>query len=142
MSTTQLRIGMIGINGRGGLRRHWHDPQGRSVVVAAADIVPEYLDAFRHEQGKNPFTTLDYRELVARPDIDAIAVTSPGSAATDPKVALAPKVIVAAIPAPLPVAVMVRSFTYCPPVTLPNTCRLTAPPLRLLAAALVSITKS
>jgi predicted dehydrogenase len=77
MSTTQLRIGMIGINGRGGLWRHWHDPQGRSVVVGAADIVPEYLDAFRAEQGKNPFTTLDYRELIARPDIDAIAVTSP-----------------------------------------------------------------
>ena len=77
MSLTQLRIGMIGITGRGGLWRHWHDPQGRSVVVGAADIVPEYLDEFRHEQGKNPFTTLDYRELIARPDIDAIAVTSP-----------------------------------------------------------------
>jgi predicted dehydrogenase len=77
MSTTQLRIGMIGINGRGGLWRHWHDPQGRSVVVGAADIVPEYLDAFRQEQGKNPFTTLDFRELIARPDVDAIAVTSP-----------------------------------------------------------------
>ena len=77
MSLTQLRIGMIGINGRGGLWRHWHDPQGRSVVVGAADIVPEYLDAFRAEQGQNPFTTLDYRELIARPDVDAIAVTSP-----------------------------------------------------------------
>ena len=43
MSLTQLRIGMIGITGRGGLWRHWHDPQGRSVVVGAADIVPEYL---------------------------------------------------------------------------------------------------
>ncbi|MBM4457346.1 MAG: Gfo/Idh/MocA family oxidoreductase [Chloroflexi bacterium] len=77
MSLTQLRIGMIGINGRGGLWRHWHDPQGRSVVVGAADIVPEYLDAFRVEHEKAPFTTLDYRELIARPDIDAIAVTSP-----------------------------------------------------------------
>ncbi len=77
MSLTQLRIGMIGISGRGGLWRHWHDPQGRSVVIAAADIAPEHLEAFRHEHGDNPFTTLDYRELLARPDIDAIAVTSP-----------------------------------------------------------------
>ena len=77
MSLTQLRIGMIGVNGRGGLWRHWHDPKGRSVVVGGADIVPEYLDAFRRENGGNPFITEDYRELVARPDIDTIAVTSP-----------------------------------------------------------------
>jgi predicted dehydrogenase len=77
MSLTQLRIGMIGVNGRGGLWRHWHDPKGRSVVVGGADIVPEYLEAFRSENGGNPFITEDYRELVARPDIDAIAVTSP-----------------------------------------------------------------
>ena len=77
MSLTQLRIGMIGVNGRGGLWRHWHDPKGRSVVVGGADIVPEYLEAFRRENGGNPFITEDYRELVARPDIDAIAVTSP-----------------------------------------------------------------
>ncbi len=77
MSITQLRIGMIGVHGRGGLWRHWHDPAGRSVVVAGADIVPEYLAAFRREQGDHPFVTEDYRELVARPDVDAIAVTSP-----------------------------------------------------------------
>ncbi|MCD6552919.1 MAG: Gfo/Idh/MocA family oxidoreductase [Anaerolineae bacterium] len=74
---TQLRIGMIGVAGRGGLWRHWHDPAGRSVVVAGADINPEHLAAFRAQHGGDPFTTTDYRELLARPDVDAVAVTSP-----------------------------------------------------------------
>jgi len=77
MRDTQLRIGMIGVTGRGGLWRHWHQPQGRSVVVGGADIRPAALEAFAHEHGGNPFTTTDYRELLARDDIDAIAVTTP-----------------------------------------------------------------
>jgi predicted dehydrogenase len=77
MTQTQLRIGMIGVSGRGGLWRHWHEPWGRSVVVAGADVNPDCLDAFRTENGMSPFVTPDYRELLTRPDIDAIAVTSP-----------------------------------------------------------------
>ena len=77
MTDTLLRIGMIGVTGRGGLWRHWHQPAGRSVVVAGADINAEKLDSFRGEHGGELFTTTDYRELLIRPDIDAIAVTSP-----------------------------------------------------------------
>jgi len=77
MADTQLRIGMIGVSGRGGLWRHWHDPSGRSVVVGGADVNPIKLEAFRQEHGGSPFVTSDYRELLARPDVDAIAVTSP-----------------------------------------------------------------
>ncbi len=77
MVDTQLRMGMIGVSGRGGLWRHWHQPDGRSVVVAGADVNPERLAAFRHEQGGDAFITTDYRELLTRPNIDAIAVTSP-----------------------------------------------------------------
>ncbi len=74
---TQLRIGMIGVAGRGGLWRHWHQPVGRSVVVGGADVNPAHLEAFRTEHGGAPFTTTDYRELLERPDVDAVAVTSP-----------------------------------------------------------------
>ncbi len=74
---TQLRIGMIGVGGRGGLWRHWHQPAGRSVIAGGADISAEALEQFRTEHGGQPFVTSDYRELLARPDIDAIAVTSP-----------------------------------------------------------------
>ena len=75
--TTQLRIGMIGVSGRGGLWRHWHDPDGRSIVVGGADVSPAHLEAFRRENGTDPFVTGDYRRLLDRGDVDAIAVTSP-----------------------------------------------------------------
>src|SRR5512137_1537627 len=74
---TQLRIGMIGVSGRGGLWYSWHNPEGRSVVVAGADVNQTFLDNFRDQHGGNPFITTDYRELLARPDVDAVAVTSP-----------------------------------------------------------------
>lgn len=73
-----LRIGMIGVGGRGGLWHHWHRPNdGRSVVVAGADVSTSALDAFRSANGMDPFVTTDYRELLARPDVDAVAVCSP-----------------------------------------------------------------
>ncbi len=75
--TTQLQIGMIGVNGRGGLWRHWHQPNGRSVVVAGADIREDFLEDFRRENGLSPFITTDYREMLARDDVDAVAVTCP-----------------------------------------------------------------
>ena len=77
MALTQLRIGMIGVSGRGGLWRTWHQPDGRSVVVAGADISQEKLDQFADRHGGNPYVTQDYSELLTRDDIDAIAVTSP-----------------------------------------------------------------
>ena len=72
-----LRIGAIGVTGRGGIARHWHNPEGRSVVVAGADISQEALDVFRENVNKDAFVTQDYRELLAREDIDAVAVTTP-----------------------------------------------------------------
>jgi len=74
----QLRIGMIGVGGRGGLWHHWHQPKGgRSVVVAGADVRADALERFAHHNGCQPFTTLDYQELLARDDVDAVAVCSP-----------------------------------------------------------------
>ena len=74
---TQLRIGMIGVAGRGGLWRHWHQPEGRSVVVGGADVNEGFLAEFAAKHGGKPFTTTTYEELLAREDVDAIAVTSP-----------------------------------------------------------------
>lgn len=74
----KLRIGMIGVGGRGGLWRHWHKPDGgRSVVVAGADASEAALARFREEHGGDPFITTDYAALLARPDVDAVAVCSP-----------------------------------------------------------------
>ncbi|MGD9494830.1 MAG: Gfo/Idh/MocA family protein [Armatimonadota bacterium] len=74
---TPIRIGVIGIGGRGRIARHWKREDGLSVVVGGADVTPKYFDEFREFNGDDVFLTLDYRELVARDDIDAIAVTSP-----------------------------------------------------------------
>lgn len=75
---SKLQIGVIGVGGRGGLWRNWHKPNGgRSVVVAGADVQPTVLERFREENGHQPFTTLDYRELLAREEVDAVAVCSP-----------------------------------------------------------------
>ena len=74
---SQIRIGVIGVTGRGGLARHWHQPEGRSVVVGGADISPEALESFRENVNRDAFATRDYRELLAREDLDAVAITSP-----------------------------------------------------------------
>jgi len=74
---SEVRIGVIGVSGRGGIAKYWHDPGGRSVLVGGADIHPGALDAFRENVNKDAFVTQDYRELLARDDIDAIAVMSP-----------------------------------------------------------------
>lgn len=73
-----LRIGLIGAAGRAILARHWHRAHtGESLVVAAADINPRALDEFRGWAGADAFTTSDYRELLARPDLDAVGVFTP-----------------------------------------------------------------
>lgn len=73
----KLRIGIIGATGRGGLARYWHDPAGRSVVVAAADVSDMALRHFKDKVNPDGFVTQDYRRLLDRKDIDAVAVLSP-----------------------------------------------------------------
>lgn len=74
---TKVRIGIIGASGRGGLAEYWHDPTGRSVVVGAADVSAGALTWFQENVNEKGFVTKDHRELLARNDIDAIAVMSP-----------------------------------------------------------------
>ncbi len=73
----QVRIGIIGVTGRGTLYEYWHNPDGESVVTGGADVRQDALDEFRKALGKDIFVTLDYRKLIERKDVDAIAITSP-----------------------------------------------------------------
>ncbi len=73
----QVRIGVIGVSGRGVLYKHWHNPDGQSVVTGGADVRQDALDEFSKGVGKDVFVTLNYRELLERNDVDAIVVTSP-----------------------------------------------------------------
>ena len=72
----KIRIGMVGVSGRGGLAKSWHDPAGKSVVVAGMDISGEALEKFKEEISPDARTTKNIDKLL-RLDIDAIAVTSP-----------------------------------------------------------------
>ncbi|MCM3112144.1 Gfo/Idh/MocA family protein [Lederbergia lenta] len=72
-----VRIGIIGAGLRSGIAKNWHKPEGKSVVVGAADISEERLERFLEAVNPDAFTTTDYRELLMRDDIDAVAVLSP-----------------------------------------------------------------
>ncbi len=74
---TPVRIGIIGASGRGDIAAHWQDPAGGSVVTAAADVSTAALDRFREKVNPDGFVTTDHRELLARDDVDAVAVLSP-----------------------------------------------------------------
>ena len=73
----KLRIGVIGGGGRGILARHAHKPDEGIGIVAAADIVKEHLERCRKDFGSDIFLTEDYRELLAREDIQAVFITTP-----------------------------------------------------------------
>jgi predicted dehydrogenase len=74
---TQIRIGVIGVTGRGALARSWHKPDGDSVVTAGMDVTEEALSHFKETLNPDAFMTTDVDELLDRDDIDAIAITSP-----------------------------------------------------------------
>ena len=72
----ELRIGVIGVAGRGGLAGHAHKPEDGVRLVAGADPQQKFLDTFS-EKYKPDFVTQDYKELLARDDVDAVFICSP-----------------------------------------------------------------
>ncbi|PFR29040.1 oxidoreductase [Bacillus cereus] len=72
-----VRIGIIGAGLRSGIAKYWHNPDGNSVVVAAADVSMERLKTFQEKINQHAYITTDYKELLARTDIDAVAILSP-----------------------------------------------------------------
>jgi len=73
---SDLRIGVIGVAGRGGLASHAHKPDDGVKLVAGADTQQKFLDTFG-EKYEADFLTQDYRELLARDDVDAVFICSP-----------------------------------------------------------------
>ena len=73
----KLRIGAIGVQGRGGMAVNWHQPDGRSIVTAGMDVTRDAVDAFKERVNPEAFVTLNADELFARDDVDAVAVMSP-----------------------------------------------------------------
>lgn len=72
-----LRIGVIGAGGRGTLADHAHKPEEGVRLVAGADVDAKALNDFREKYGPESFVMEDYRELLAKADVDAVFVCSP-----------------------------------------------------------------
>ena len=72
MPDIPLRIGLIGVEHRARMASNWHDDP-RAQIVAGCDIDDEFLGRFQ-EKHKDTFTCNDYRDLVARDDVDAVGV--------------------------------------------------------------------
>ena len=77
MKSEKLRIGVIGAGGRGTLAAHWATG-ARSELVAAADPRPEGFEELARATKGASFERLgDYRQLLDRSDIGAVAICSP-----------------------------------------------------------------
>lgn len=77
MRMETVRIGIIGAGLRSGIAKYWHNPGGKSEVVSAADVSLERLKTFREKINEHAYITTDYNELLARTDVDAVAILSP-----------------------------------------------------------------
>jgi predicted dehydrogenase len=77
VTNDKLLVGVIGAGGRGSLSRHAHCPEAGTLIAGAADIDTTALADYRDRYGSDLFVTTDYRELLARDEIEAVFVTSP-----------------------------------------------------------------
>lgn len=71
-----LRIGVIGVGGRGRLAVHAHRPDGGACVVAGADPAPAARETF---VATNPNAKIydDYRPMLDEVELDAVVIASP-----------------------------------------------------------------
>jgi predicted dehydrogenase len=73
----QIQIALLGAGGMGSGDVESALKQPGVKIVAAADVYDGRLERAKERWGKDLFTTRDYREVLARPDIDAVIVGTP-----------------------------------------------------------------
>src|SRR5579863_9529663 len=72
-----VQIALIGAGGQGMEDVRSSLASNGVKLVAAADVYQGRLARTRELWGKSVFTTRDYREVLARPDVDAVIVATP-----------------------------------------------------------------
>ncbi len=73
----KIRLGIIGITGRGKLAVIWDTDEPRAVIAGGMDLHDDALRDFQEAYGPDVLITKNADELIESPDIDAIAVMSP-----------------------------------------------------------------
>jgi predicted dehydrogenase len=73
----RVRFALIGAGGMGTGDANLEIQLGGTEMVAAADIYDGRLERARERWGSQLFTTRDYREILARKDIDAVIIATP-----------------------------------------------------------------
>lgn len=72
----EVKIGVVGVCGRGRVAKHAHMPEKGSRVVACCDVDRQKLEQAREWYGKDVFVTTDIQELLKQ-TLDAVMVCSP-----------------------------------------------------------------
>lgn len=76
----RINIGCIGVGGRGTDVMQWAIKTGQTTrpadVIAVCDVYRKRLNKAK-ETSKADFATMDYREVIARKDIDAVIIATP-----------------------------------------------------------------
>ena len=73
----KIQIALIGAGGMGQGDARTSLSTGSTQLVAAADIYDGRLARVKEQFGQNVFTTRDYREVLARKEVDAVIVATP-----------------------------------------------------------------
>ncbi len=73
----RIQLGVVGIGGRGTADVHAALEAGGATLVAVSDLYAGRRARAREVFGNDLFVTGDYRELLARKDIDAVIVATP-----------------------------------------------------------------
>jgi predicted dehydrogenase len=73
----RIQIALIGAGGMGSADAASALQQRGVEIVAVADVYDGRLERARERWGKHLFTSRDYREVLARPDVDAVIVGTP-----------------------------------------------------------------
>jgi predicted dehydrogenase len=73
----KIRFALIGAGGMGFGDTRFALNAGGTELVAVCDIYDGRLTRAREEFGDGIFTTRDYREILARPDVDAVIIATP-----------------------------------------------------------------